>query len=334
MTTHGRFRNPVEAVLVGVLEFIRRKNNIRPLQESDRLDGRNCLITGASSGVGYALAVQLARRGARLFLACRSGIPQVGEQITALTGNDQIEMLHVDLADLRSVHQLCDTLRDRGIRLDVVHCNAGVTPPRARRTPQGLDEMFVVNYLATFLLLNRLLYEGVIPNERFAGRPNISAPRPRIIITSSDSHRNASAIDFDELGVFRDYGVRGSINNYSYFKLVLNTFATELSRRLKTGDEVDVSVHTVCPGPVNSNIIRDAPPILRSFMRFIFTFFFQTPAKAAPPLVYLACAPEVEGETNVYLHMMARKRMDEKVYDEEAGNRLWKKSEEITCTYP
>ncbi|MBL7794320.1 MAG: hypothetical protein JNK77_18455, partial [Saprospiraceae bacterium] len=69
-----------------------------------------------------------------------------------------------------------------------------------------------------------------------------------------------------------------------------------------------------------------------SFMRFIFTFFFQTPAKAAPPLVYLACAPEVEGETNVYLHMMARKRMDEKVYDEEAGNRLWKKSEEITCT--
>lgn len=329
MTTHGRFRNPVEAVLVGVWEFLRRKKNIRPLQDSDRLDGLTCLITGASSGVGYALALELARRGARLILACRSGIPQVGEQIKKLSGNEQVEMLHVDLADLRSVHLLADTLRDRAEQLDIVHCNAGVTPPRARKTPQGLDEMFTVNYLSTFLLLNRLLKDGVIPNAAFAANPKKGAPRPRIIITSSDSHRNASAIDFGELGVYRDYGVRGSINNYSYFKLILNTFATELSGRLKNGDEVDASVHTVCPGPVNSNIIRDAPPILRSFMRFIFTFFFQTPTKAAPPLVYLACAPEIEGQTNLYLHMMAQKRMDEKVYDEAAGRRLWIRSEEL-----
>lgn len=333
MATHGRFRNPVEAVLVGTLEFFRRQTNIRPLTDSDRLDGRNCLITGASSGVGYALALELARRGAHLLLACRSGIPQVGEQIKALSGNPNIAMLHVDLADLDSVHHLADTLRDSGVKLDVVHCNAGVTPPRARKTPQGLDEMFTVNYLSTYVLLNRLLSDGIIPNANFSGNPRAGAPRPRIIITSSDSHRNASAIDFDELGVYRDYGVRGSINNYSYFKLILNTFATELSRRLKTDDRVDVSVFTVCPGPVNSNIIRDAPPLLRRFLRFIFTFFFQTPAKAAPPLVYLACAPEMEGRTNVYLHMMAEKRMDEKVYDEEAGKRLWEKSEGA-CIHP
>lgn len=325
----GRFKNPVEAVLTGIKDFAGRKSNVRPLNEHDRLDGKYCMVTGANSGVGFAIAVEFASRGANLIMACRSGIPEAGEKVKAFSGSEKVEMLFVDLSDIDSIHALADQLKAKQIELDIVVCNAGVATPKARKTKQGFDEIFMVNYLSKFILLNRLLYDGVIPNAKYGKNSRMGETKPRIIFTSSDSHRNASAIDFDELGIFKPYGVNGSISRYSYYKLVLNTFATELSRRLNPHGNIDVSVHAACPGPVNTNIIRDAGPLLKVFLKFIFRFFFQSPEKAAPPLVYLAAAKELEGKTNLYLHMMTHRRMDEKVYEEEAGRRLWERSEEI-----
>lgn len=326
---HGRFKNPVEAVLTGVKDFASRKSNIRPLQDTDRLDGKTCLITGANSGLGFAVAVELATRGANLIMACRSGIPEAGEKVKILSGSEQVEMLKVDLSDVESIHTLCDSLEERKIVLDVVICNAGLAPPKAKKTKQGLEQMFMVNYLAKYILLDRLLKDGLIPNQQMGNNSSKKDFRPRIIFTSSDSHRNASAIDFEELGIYKPFGINGSISMYSYYKIVLNTFATELSRRLNPNGAVDVAVHAACPGPVNTNIIRDAPFLLKSFLKLIFALFFQSPEKAAPPLVYLAAAPEIEGKTNLYLHMMTQKRMDEKVYDPEAGKKLWKRTEEL-----
>ena len=97
------------------------------------------------------------RRGGRLILACRSGIPEAGEQIRRLSGSDTVEMLHVDLADLHSVRRLGDRLAERAERLDVVIANAGVMPRRSRRTVQGFELMFGVNYLGHAMLLRRLL---------------------------------------------------------------------------------------------------------------------------------------------------------------------------------
>lgn len=330
----GRFKNPVEAVLTGVKDFVQRKNNVRELTDSDRLDGKTCVVTGANSGVGFAIAEQLARRGARLIMACRSGHPEAGERIRTLTGSGSVEMKHLDLTDTASIDRFCEELKRENIQLDVIVCNAGVATPNARQTDKGLDEMFMVNYVAKFYLLNRLLTDGTIPNAVYAGnaRP-AGADRPRIVFTSSDSHRNSDPIDFDELGVFQPYRVNGGISRYSYYKLVLNTFATELSRRLNPGDKVDVSVHAVCPGPVNTNIVRDAPPLLKAFLKGVFTFLFQSPAKAAPPLVYMACARDEEGLTNQYLHMMRRREMDEKCYDQEAGKRLWERTEKIVSGF-
>lgn len=330
---HGRFKNPVEAVLTGVVEYFKRETNIRPLRENDRLDGKKCLITGANSGIGYAIALELAMRGADLIMACRSGIPEAGEKIRAASGSQTVEMMKVDISDATSIHELCDQLKERGVQLDVVICNAGIGSPMAQPTKQGIERMLMVNYVAKFVFLNHLLLDGTIPNAAFAQNARTAGDRPRIIFTSSDSHRNASAINFEQLGVLKKYSVSEGIGLYSYYKLVLNTFATELSRRLNPNGSTDVAVHAVCPGPVNTNIIRDAPQPLRAFLKLIFTLFFQKPEKAAPPLVYMACAPEVEGQTNTYLHMMAEKRMDEKCYDAEAGQRLWDRTEEIVQKY-
>ena len=156
---------------------------------------------------------------------------------------------------------------------------------------------------------------------------------PRILFVSSDSHRGASAIDWAEFGSYYDYGVNKGINNYSYFKLVLNTFASELARRLAPGGQIDVPVHVMCPGPVDSDIARDAPAALRIFLKLLFKVAFRAPDVAARPAVYACVSPEFERETNRYLHMFNPKRMDEKCYDEAAGERLWE-GRAPRCPFP
>lgn len=330
MAQKGRFENPVEAVLTGITDFMKQKSNVRPLSEADRLDGKTCMITGANSGVGFAVAMEFAKRGANLIMACRGGIPDAGEKIRAESGSKTVEMMSVDLSDLNSIQRLCAELKEKKIELDVVICNAGIAPAKGRKTPQGLETMFMVNYLAKFILLNQLLKDGTIPNAVFGNNARESnMHRPRIIFTSSDSHRGSTPIDFDLLGIYEEFGVKKAIQLYGYYKLVMNTFATELSRRLNPTEKIDVSIFPMCPGPVNTNITREAPPLLKAFMDFIFSIFFQSPAKASIPLVYLASATEMEGSTNRYLHMMTEKLMDEKIYDEQTGKQLWKQSEDL-----
>ncbi len=327
--SHGRFRNPFEATLAGLRDRFGAQALAGALADDARLDGRTCLVTGASTGLGFAVAVELARRGARVLTVSRSGIPERGEEIRRRSGSDAVEMLRCDLSDLAQVHALADGLAERGERIDVLIDNAGVATPRARKTPQGQDAMFATNYLSKALLALRLLEDGTLRNRVFADAPHGEAPLPRIVYVSSDSHRGASAIDWEEFGHFVDYGVNKGIHNYSYFKLVLNTFATELARRLAPVGRIDVAVHVMCPGPVDSEIARDAPFWLKPFLRGVFKLFFRSPARAAGPVALMAMHPDFERETNRYLHMWNPKRMDEKCYDATEGARLWERSLEL-----
>ncbi len=320
--SHGRFETPIEATLTGIKDLFGRQKLASHFTDDLRVDGKTCLVTGASSGLGFAVAAQLAERGARVLTVSRSGIPEKGEAIEK-RGRGKVAMFKTDLSDLSEVNALADELARRKERIDIVVENAGVATPHARRTAQGLDAMFATNYVSKFLLLNRLLHDGVIANRSLARDPKEPSAGSRIVIVSSDSHRGASAIDWNELGTFYEYGPNKAINNYSYFKFVLNTFATELARRLRVDGKVDVPVHTICPGPVASNIARDAPPALKVFTKVAFRLFFRDPEIAARPVVYMCAANDYERDTNRYLHMFNPKRMDTKCYDADEGRRLW-----------
>ncbi len=114
---------------------------------------------------------------------------------------------------------------------------------------------------------------------------------------------------------------------YGYYKLHLNTLASELSRRLNPNDQVNYSVHSLCPGAVNTNIARESPKIFKPLLKLIFGLFFQNPIKAAIPVTYLACSKEIEGKSDYYLHMMAKKDPDERSLDKTIGEKLWSHSE-------
>lgn len=322
----GRFDNPVVAALAGFLDLFRKQELENRYTENDRIEGKTCLVTGANSGLGFAISVELARRGGYVIMACRRQVPEAGERVKKLSGSDRVEMRNLDLSNLDSIHVFCEGLETDGIRLDITILNAGVALPKARSTPSGQEEMFMVNYLSNVILTSLLLKNGIIPNQSLAGNKNSN--EARILFISSDSHQGSSYVDYDEFGKYMPYGVSKGMEYYSYYKLVANTFFTELSRRINiTG--VDVGIHVICPGPVNTNIVKEAPWLLRKILRGIFFIIFRSPRKAARPVVYMAVSADYGGRSNEYLHMFKPKRMDSKVYEREEGAKLWDRSMEL-----
>ncbi len=319
---HGRFDNPVVAALAGVKDFFSKQKLEDRLSDDVRADGRTCIITGANSGLGFGLAVEMARRGAHVIMACRSQVPEAGERVKALSGSGTVEMMRVDLSKVDSIHDFVDALVARGIHSDITVLNAGVALPGARKTESGQEEMFFVNYFANFMLVNLLLARGVI--DPYA-RPGL---KPRVLFISSDSHQGSSAIDFGQFGRYEDYGVSKGISYYSYYKLVLNTLAVEFSRRLNR-DGLTIPVHVICPGPVHSNIIKEAPWALRKILGGIFSVVFRSPEVAARPVAYMAISDDYGDSTGKYLHMFNPKEMDPKVYDAAEGKKLWDRSEQL-----
>jgi len=315
----------ISAVITAIYDRFSNKGQLDPSSENERLDGKTCLITGANSGLGKATAVALAKRGAHVILACRSGHPEAGEEIKELSGSNKVDMIKVDLSDLLSVNRLCDQLRDQGVCLDLAVMNAGLMPLNARRSPQGFELMFAVHFLANRLMLERWLTDGIV-------KPNASQP-PRVIFVASEAHKSADPIDFNKLGEFTPYGMKDGMKHYGATKLMLCTFVAELSRRVNLNDSVALSVNALCPGPIASNIARESPALLKPILRPIMRLFFRSPEQAAEPVIYLACSRSLIGRTGIYLHMMREKPMSILATDIENGKMLWQRSASLLQPY-
>jgi NAD(P)-dependent dehydrogenase (short-subunit alcohol dehydrogenase family) len=342
----NKYRNPVSATITGIREILRRQKPDFFLHDDDRLDGKTVLIDGASSGLGFAVAVEVARRGARVIMACRSGIPEKGEMVKKLTGNHDIHMLLIDFSDINSIQHLASSIQNHYAPIDIFICNAAVVPRESRKTKQGLEEMFMVNYLSKFIFLNLLLEKGcfrqsapssqqlAVGSWQFSvniGHPafGIQHPASRIIIVSSESHRNPEKFDWEGFGKYKDYGMQKTVELYGYYKLLLTTFARELSRRLNPDGETNISVLSLCPGPINSRIAREAPGIFQPLLSLVFYLFFKSPEKAGVPVIYLAASKELEGKPFDYLFLMNRKEISPLAADPENGKRLWEASEKL-----
>lgn len=324
--------NPVTATVKGIVDVFRKKERIGTLPPEDRLDGKLCLVTGGNSGLGRATAIELGRRGAHVILACRSGIPEAGEEIGRLTGAN-VEMVRLDLADADSIHACCDQLRDRGVILDRVVLNAGIVPRRPQQTREGFEMMFGVHFIGNVRFLKRLLADGVIPNRSFAGNER-KTDISRIVLVSSESHRSGTPIDFDTLGQPVAYSTMSSLAQYGHSKLVITAWLMDLARRMSGDSGVDVSVSCVCPGPINSNIARDAPGFAKPLLSVVMGLFFASPEKASEPVVYLTAASAIEGQTGLYLHLMTAKQPAPQAVDPEVGAALRAKAEELLRNGP
>ena len=335
-----RYDGAVAATIGGIVDRIRDRAAPLALAPGERLDGRACLVTGANRGLGLAISIELAKRGAHVVMACRSGIPEVMDVVRREAGGaGTVEAVRLDLGELASVERMVEELAEDGVALDAVVLNAGVVPREARRTRDGLDESFQVNFLANVLLLRRLLERGVIPNRSFgapaedAGDPDErsaeeAARAPRVVLVSSESHRSAPPIDFARLGTFRPWTMREAVAEYGATKLLGETWACELARRTRG----EVSVHTVCPGAVNTDIAREAPEWAKPALGATMRAFFKPPAVAAQPIAYLVGAREIEGQTGLYVHVTRHKERAAHAEDARTGERLWQACDRLLAS--
>ena len=291
-------KNPITATLRGMLDVHGATQKVSVTPSVDGLDGRTALVTGANRGLGRAVAVELARREARVIMACRTAAADTVGQVQRESGSTAVELRRVDLADLRTVAALCEDLARDGVTIDVLVLNAGVVPASARPTAQGLELMIGVNFVANVALVEGLLDAGVL-------RPDAARP-PRIVFVSSESHRGAGPADTEALAAMRPYGAMGSMRVYGYSKFLLTTYACELARRL--GNRA--SVHACCPGPIDSDIAREAPAWIKPVLAVVMKRFFRSPGDAAAPVVHLACARELDTRSGAYLHLMNEKQPD------------------------
>jgi NAD(P)-dependent dehydrogenase (short-subunit alcohol dehydrogenase family) len=315
-----KYDSPAQATLTGIINLFKKRSRVGFLGDDERLDGKKILIDGSSSGLGFATAIELAKRGGTVVMVVRSGFPEKAEQVKQKSGNDKIYIHLVDFSDFDSISKLITEIKEKHGFFDIVICNAAVVPKKSILTKYGLEQMFMVNYFSKFFFINRLLESDCIKSG--------SAQVPRIIFVTSESHRNAKAFNWKDFGVYQPFTMGKTVELYGYYKLLLVTFARELSRRLnKNGTRF--SVFALCPGPVNSNIAREAPGIFKPLLKLVFYIFFRSPDKACEPVLYHAVSKNQEGKAFDYLFLMERKSIDEKAEDPANGQKLWKLSEEL-----
>lgn len=315
-----QFDSTFKATVTGIKDALFPPKTDKILSDKDRIDGKTVLVTGSNTGLGFAIATKLAKRGGHIIMAVRSGIPEKGKEIQQLSGNQNVRMEFVELSELQSIQDLVLRLKEQKITIDILVCNAGMVSAGSKEATNGLDLMFAINYLSTFYFVNLLLQHQII-------KPK-NTPRPRLIFVSSESHRVDLPIDYTTFGQPIPYSAAKVVKFYGYYKLILNMFIVELHRRY-ANEGHDLSIFTLCPGAVHSDISRNSPTVLKPVLWLVFKAFFQTPIKASRPAVYFACSPKMQGQSNLYLHMMQDKLMADSAYVAKNGQQVWAASEQL-----
>lgn len=271
------------------------------------LDGRSFVVTGANTGIGKITALELARRGARVVLACRSAekTEPVIAEIAKATGNSAVEFAPLDLSDLDSVRKCADGLVASGRPIHVLVNNAGLVARGS--TKQGFELTVGTNhighYLFTRLLLDHLAKHGPA----------------RVVNVSSKSHYQAKAIDWD--AIKHPTKTLTGLDEYAVSKLANILFTKELARRINGAPITTYALH---PGVVATDAWRRIPPPFR----WVIKRFMITPEDGAKTTLHCAADPGIATETGKYYDECKERRPSKLADDADLARELWTRSAE------
>ncbi|TXN19784.1 oxidoreductase [Methylobacterium sp. WL9] len=288
-------------------------------------DGRLAIVTGATSGIGYAAALALAGAGARVVLAARDA-DRAERAMVAIRREHPgaaLEFRPLDTARLSSVRAFAGAWRADGRPIDVLLLNAGIAwVPQRQETEDGFERQLATNYLGHFALTGMLL-----PNVR-------PGPASRIVPVASIAHQRGT-LRFDDLQ-FRAYDARSA---YRQSKLAMLMFGLELDRRLRASASA-IRAIPVHPGITRTAIIRrggGAGPVQRLTGQLVFGLLGQSAARGALPLLYAATSTEAAGGTYYGPDGIGEARgwpsvseIFSHARDETDARRLWAGSERLT----
>lgn len=277
------------------------------------MQGKLVIVTGANSGMGLATTIELAKRGAKVVMACRSesrGRAALAEAARQ-SGSGELELMLCDLGSLASIRSFASELLEKHPVVDVLVNNAGVVTVKRETTSDGFESMIGVNHLGHFLL-TLLLLDGLR-----------RAEQGRIVIVSSGAHK-IGRIRFPDPHLRKGFNVA---RGYAQSKLANILFANELAQRLR---DTPVTVNSLHPGAVSTDIGIDRRNGFGRSVHALLRPFFLTPAEGAATAVYLASSPEVESITGAYFYRSKQAPVSVRASDRELGKRLWEWSERET----
>jgi NAD(P)-dependent dehydrogenase (short-subunit alcohol dehydrogenase family) len=273
------------------------------------MDGKIVLVTGATSGIGYYTAQEIARMGATIIVHGRTEEKCLAtiSSIRLGTGSDKLGYLVADLSSQAQIRQAAQDFNGKYDHLDVLVNNAGAFFLFRRLSMDGIEMTFAVNHLAYFLLTNLLLE---------ALKASSSA---RIVNVSSGSHLNQH-LDFDDLQFRRFYR---PFCAYGRCKLANVLFTYEHSRRLEGSH---ITANALTPGMVATDIWKKVVPWLNPLISPVMEHIGQPPLQGAQTSIYLATSPEVEGVSGKYFAHLHEVRSSPESHDTETAKRLWQMS--------
>jgi NAD(P)-dependent dehydrogenase (short-subunit alcohol dehydrogenase family) len=274
------------------------------MQMTDRI----MLVTGATSGIGLATALGIARQGATVVMVGRSEerTRAAVEQIKTESGNPRVDFLIADLSVLSDIRRLAAEIQERYAQLHVLVNNVGAIFINGQVSSEGIEMTLALNHLGPYLL-TRSLYNLLK-----------SSTPSRIVNVSSLAHLGAR-IDTSNL---QFSGWKG----YKRSKLANILFTYEMARR---SEGTGITVNALSPGLVASNFGLNNPGPYRLIKPLIDCFAVSIP-KGAETSIYLACSPDVEGVTGKYFTRCRPRRSSAASYDMTAAARLWDVSAQMT----
>lgn len=295
-------------------ELIFIPNGRMPIKTtSARLDGRVCVLTGATSGVGYHAARRLAEGGAHLVLVCRSNekaarVKRELEQAYQV----KIRLIQADLSRLEEVRKAAATILDEYPRIDLLINNAGLHNTGRTLTEEGFETVFCVNHLAPFLL-TRLLLPRILE----------SAPA-RILHINSQGHR-FGGLDLDDLNwdKRRYNGYKG----YGASKTAQLLTVWELADRINGGG---ITINAMHPGAVRTNIGMNNGRFFQWYQRTLLWPMLKDPHISGQAVYYLAAAPELAAVTGRFFNLTVDEKPATHALDRALGKKIWEISEELT----
>ena len=286
--------------------------------------GKLVVITGSNTGIGKETARDLAKRGARVILACRNldKAKIAVDDIIKTTANVNVVAKHCDLASFKSVRNFADDLIHSEECLDVLICNAGggAAASGGNLTEDGFECQFQTNHLGHFLLVNLLL--DLIKK----------SPSGRIVVTSSLAHR-FGRIDLENIAFAQNYSGHPFLT-YCDTKLANVLFTKELARRLKQDDTAsNITVNCLHPGTVYTNSIRyNEIWYIKVFLLFMcFLYGQRTEVEGAQTIIHLSVSDDVEGVSGQYFSDCRPSNYNPLADDEELARKLWSLSLSLCC---
>nr|XP_056711727.1 retinol dehydrogenase 14-like [Euleptes europaea] len=311
---------PARALLAGLALLLllllraRRRRTWRPRACPVDLRGKTALITGANSGIGKCVALDLARRNARTILACRDQAKGQAalDEIRRAAGNPNVDLRLLDVSSVASVREFARRFLQEERRLDILVNNAGITGLPVTPTAEGLELMFATNVLGPFLLTNLLL--GIL---------KASAPARIVNVSSFVHHKGTVNVKF----LTGEEWPKSFSQAYNSSKLMNVVFTIELARRLQgTG----VTVNSLNPGVVKTGIMRHFHWAIRLLYN-ICGIFMQSAEEGAVSTLYCAVSREVEGITGRYFDSDCSLALpSDRAQDPGVSRKLWDAMEQLT----